>query len=48
MSSFGMMVWVVLLIRKAAGAATWTRMQMRPAGNVLTAVMGGYSDARLV
>ena len=39
-----MMVWLVLLIRKAAGAA----MQMRLAGNVLTAVMGGYCNARLV
>jgi len=38
------MVWLVLSIRKAAGAA----MQMRPAGNVLTAVMGGYCDARHV
>jgi hypothetical protein len=44
MSCFGMMVWPVLLIRKAAGAV----MQMKPAGNVLTAAMVGYCDARLV
>ena len=44
MSCSDMMVWVVLLIRKAARAV----IQMRPAGNVLTAVMGGYCDARIV
>jgi hypothetical protein len=44
MSCFGMMVWLVLLVRKTAGAA----MQMRLAGNVLTAVMEGYCDVRIV
>jgi len=39
-----MMVWLVLWIIKAAGAA----MQKRPAGNVLTARMGGCCDARVV
>jgi hypothetical protein len=44
MSCFIMMVLLVLWVRKAAGAV----LQMKPAGNVLTAVMGGYCDARLV
>ncbi len=44
MSCFDMMVWLVLLIGKTAGAA----MHMRPAGNVLTAVMGVFCDVRVV
>jgi hypothetical protein len=39
-----MMVLLVLWVRKAAGAV----MQMKAAGNVSTAVMGGCCDARLV
>jgi hypothetical protein len=44
MRCFGMMAWPVLKIRRAAGVA----IQMRHAGNVLTAVMGDCCAARLV